>query len=85
MTQEEETDADHISNSKHVIFHVIGGVSMMQDGTLNCDGNRLHMFRWSILFGAPSKLSAKSEVNVSVAIHLDVWGPHPFVHLSHSS
>ena len=57
---------------------------MMQDGAHNRDGNRVYMFRWSILFGVPSKLSAKLEVNVSVPIHLDVWGLHPFVRLAHS-
>ena len=84
LAQEEEPDAYHVGNDKHVIIHVIRSVSMMQDGAHNCNGNRLHLFRWSISFGVPLKLLAKLEVNVSVAVHLDVWSPHPFLHLAHS-
>ena len=85
LAQEEEPNACHISNGKHVIVHVIRGVSVMQECTQDRDGNRFHTFRWSILFGVTSKLLAKLEVNVSVSIHLDVWGPHPFACLAHSS
>ena len=83
-TQEEETNADHISDGKHVILNIIGCVSMMQNGAHNQDGNRLNMFRWRISFGVPSKLLTESKVDVSVAMHLDVWGSHPFVHVAHS-
>ena len=78
LAQVEEADACHIGNGKHVIVCIIRGVSVMWDGAHNCNGNRFHLFGWSILFGVPSKLSAKLEVNVSVTIHLDVRGPHPF-------
>ena len=75
LAQEEEPNACHVSNGKHVIVHVIRSVSVMQDGAHNCNGNRLYSFRWSILFGAPLKLLTKLEVDVSMAIHSDVRGP----------
>ena len=74
-TQEKESNADHVSDGKHVILHVIGSVSVMQNGAHNCNGNRLHTFGWRNLFGVPSKLLTESEVNVSVAVHLDIWDP----------
>ena len=80
--EEEEANAHHIGNGEHVIVHVIRGVSVMQDGAHNCNGNGCHLFRWSISFGGPLKLLANMEVDVSVAIHLDFRGPHPFVCLT---
>ena len=46
-----------------------------QNGAHNQCGDWLHPFRWRILFGVPSKLLTESEVNVSVAVHLDIWDP----------
>ena len=78
LAQVEEADACHIGNGKHVIVCIIRGVSVMWDGAHNCNGNRFHLFGWSILFGVPSKLSAKLEVWLSiwmsgVPIRLCAW------------
>ena len=70
-----KSDACSIGNGKYFIVHIIRSVSMLKDGAHNCNRNGLHLFRWSISLGVPSKSSAKSEVNFSVTVHSGVRDP----------